>query len=78
MLWMYKHMVLSRRYEEALAEAYLEGKQPLFNMANGPLPGEMHLSNGQEPVRSGFVRICWITTSLQPPIGHTISQLPKA
>ncbi len=53
MLWMYKHMVLSRRYEEALAEAYLEGKQPLFNMANGPLPGEMHLSNGQEPCAVG-------------------------
>lgn len=52
-LWMYSRMVLSRRYEEALAAAYMEGKTPLFNMANGPLPGELHLSNGQEPCAVG-------------------------
>lgn len=46
-------MVLSRGYEERLAAAYMEGKTPLFNMANGPLPGEMHLSNGQEPCAVG-------------------------
>ncbi len=48
-LWMYATMVKSRAYEAAMARAYLEGKQPLFNMANGPVPGEMHLSDGQEP-----------------------------
>ncbi len=52
-LWMYEKIVLSRRYEEALEKLYMEGKQPLFNMANGPLPGEMHLSNGQEPCAVG-------------------------
>jgi len=51
--WMYSQMVLSRRFEERLAMAYLEGKQPAFNMANGPIPGEMHLSNGQEPCAVG-------------------------
>lgn len=51
--WMYSRMVLSRGYEERLAAAYMEGKTPLFNMANGPLPGEMHLSNGQEPCAVG-------------------------
>lgn len=50
---MYSRMVLSRGYEERLAAAYMEGKTPLFNMANGPLPGEMHLSNGQEPCAVG-------------------------
>jgi pyruvate dehydrogenase E1 component alpha subunit len=52
-LWMYENMVVSRRYEEAIEKIYLEGKQPAFNMANGPIPGEMHLSNGQEPVAVG-------------------------
>jgi len=53
MLWMYRHMLTSRRLEEAIAEAYFEGKKPVFNMANGPIPGEMHLSNGQEPCAVG-------------------------
>ncbi|GAA0415920.1 pyruvate dehydrogenase (acetyl-transferring) E1 component subunit alpha [Cocleimonas flava] len=52
-MWMYEKMVVSRRYEEAIAAAYMEGKSPVFNMANGPVPGEMHLSNGQEPCAVG-------------------------
>jgi pyruvate dehydrogenase E1 component alpha subunit len=52
-LWMYEMMVVSRRFEEAIEKIYLEGKTPAFNMANGPIPGEMHLSNGQEPVAVG-------------------------
>ncbi|WP_306117504.1 MULTISPECIES: thiamine pyrophosphate-dependent dehydrogenase E1 component subunit alpha [unclassified Roseitalea] len=51
--WMYRNMVTSRRLEEAIAKIYLEGKTPVFNMANGPIPGEMHLSDGQEPVAVG-------------------------
>lgn len=46
--WMYQNMVKSRYFEECTEHAYLEWKQPVFNMANGPIPGEMHLSNGQE------------------------------
>lgn len=52
-LRMYAQMVRSRRYEEAIKGAYMEGKQPLFNMAKGPIPGEMHLSSGQEPCAVG-------------------------
>jgi len=52
-LWMYETMVTSRIYENAIKAAYLEGKQPLFDMAAGPIPGEMHLSNGQEPCAVG-------------------------
>ncbi|WP_424987926.1 thiamine pyrophosphate-dependent dehydrogenase E1 component subunit alpha [Microbulbifer sp. S227A] len=51
--WMYRNMVTSRRFEEAIARIYFEGKTPVFNMANGPIPGEMHLSDGQEPVAVG-------------------------
>jgi pyruvate dehydrogenase E1 component alpha subunit len=52
-VWMYLTMVKSRAYEAAIKPAYLEGKQPLFNMAKGPIPGEMHLSDGQEPCAVG-------------------------
>lgn len=52
-LAMYEMMYMSRRYEEAIQAAYLEGKLPNFNMANGPIPGEMHLSVGQEPCAAG-------------------------
>jgi acetoin:2,6-dichlorophenolindophenol oxidoreductase subunit alpha len=52
-LWMYATMVKSRAFEEAIKPAYLQGKQPVFNMANGMIPGEMHLSDGQEPCAVG-------------------------
>lgn len=52
-IWMYEQMVVSRLFEEAIEKIYLEGKTPAFNMADGPIPGEMHLSNGQEPCAVG-------------------------
>ncbi len=52
-LWMYATMVKSRHFEACIKLAYLEGKRPVFNMAKGPLPGEMHLSDGQEPCAVG-------------------------
>ena len=48
--WMYTQMQRSRKFEEALIPLYFEDKLPAFNMRNGPLPGEMHYSFGQEPV----------------------------
>lgn len=50
---MYRDMVTIRVYEETMAQVYLEGKQPVFNIAAGPVPGEMHLAAGQEPVAVG-------------------------
>lgn len=52
-LWMYATMVKSRHFEACIKPAYFEGKRPVFNMAKGPLPGEMHLSDGQEPCAVG-------------------------
>lgn len=52
-LWMYGAMVKSRHFESLIKPAYFEGKTPVFNMANGPVPGEMHLSDGQEPCAVG-------------------------
>ncbi|PLR96902.1 thiamine pyrophosphate-dependent dehydrogenase E1 component subunit alpha [Bacillus sp. T33-2] len=54
LLWMYETMVKSRYYEENIIEAYSEGKKPVFNIGAGPIPGEMHLSNGQEPAAVGI------------------------
>ncbi len=53
LIWMYRTMILIRRYEERMAEAYLEGKSPRFDISAGPVPGEMHLAAGQEPVAVG-------------------------
>jgi len=59
-LWMYEKMIEIREYEETMAAVYLEGKLPpaiqrglAFDIGSGPVPGEMHLSAGQEPVAVG-------------------------
>ncbi len=53
---MYRTMCLIRRYEDCMAEIYTEGKTPLFSIAAGTVPGEMHLAAGQEPVAVGVIR----------------------
>lgn len=60
LLWMYETMLEIRHYEETMANVYLEGKLPpniqkglAFDIGSGPVPGEMHLSAGQEPVAVG-------------------------
>ncbi|MEH7379042.1 thiamine pyrophosphate-dependent dehydrogenase E1 component subunit alpha [Bacillus sp. JJ1533] len=52
--WMYETMYKIRYYEESMMDAYAEGKNPVFNIGLGPVPGEMHLSNGQEPAAVGI------------------------
>ncbi len=61
LLWMYEKMVEIRHYEETMATVYLEGKLPpaiqkglAFDIGSGPVPGEMHLAAGQEPVAVGI------------------------
>lgn len=54
LLWMYEMMVKSRYFEETMEEVYMEGKTP-FNIGAGTVPGEMHLSNGQEPAAVGII-----------------------
>ncbi|MEM0140283.1 MAG: hypothetical protein QXZ44_06725 [Ferroplasma sp.] len=39
----YFTMVKSRKYEPKLREYYLVGRKPLFSIAAGKIPGEMHL-----------------------------------
>lgn len=59
-LWMYETMLVIRKYEETMVKVYLEGKLPpqiqeglAFDIGSGPVPGEMHLAAGQEPVAVG-------------------------
>lgn len=54
LVWMYKKMVESRYFEETLVNIYSEGKTPIFNIGAGTIPGEMHLSAGQEPAAVGM------------------------
>ncbi len=60
LVWMYRTMVEIREYEETMAKVYLEGKLPpniqkglAFDIGSGPVPGEMHLAAGQEPIAVG-------------------------
>jgi pyruvate dehydrogenase E1 component alpha subunit len=52
-LGLYKTMVLCRTYEEAILREYHADKGPGFDIGKGLVPGEMHLSAGQEPVAAG-------------------------
>ena len=47
-------MVLIRTYEEAIRREYYADKKPAFDIGAGLVPGEMHLSAGQEPVAAGL------------------------
>lgn len=47
-------MVLIRTYEEAILREYHADKKPAFDIGAGLIPGEMHLSAGQEPVAAGL------------------------
>lgn len=50
---LYRQMVLIRTYEEAILREYHADKKPVFDIGAGLIPGEMHLSAGQEPVAAG-------------------------
>ena len=50
---LYETMVLARMYEEAILREYHADKGPGFDIGKGLVPGEMHLSAGQEPVAAG-------------------------
>lgn len=52
-LRLYRTMVLSRAFEDAILREYHADKGPGFDIGKGLVPGEMHLSSGQEPVAAG-------------------------
>lgn len=52
-LALYRMMVRIRAYEERILSEYHADKGPGFDIGKGKIPGEMHLSAGQEPVAAG-------------------------
>ena len=50
----YRQMVRIRAYEAALQRDYHADKAPAWDIGAGLIPGEMHLSAGQEPVAVGL------------------------
>lgn len=51
---LYQQMVLIRTFEEAILREYHADKKPVWDIGAGLIPGEMHLSAGQEPVAAGI------------------------
>lgn len=50
---LYETMVVIRSFEEAIRADYHADKKPAWDIGAGLIPGEMHLSAGQEPVAAG-------------------------
>ncbi|HEX2913113.1 MAG TPA: thiamine pyrophosphate-dependent dehydrogenase E1 component subunit alpha [Chloroflexia bacterium] len=50
---LYRKMAIIRNFEETMVNVYWEGKTPVFDIAAGTVPGEMHLAAGQEPAAVG-------------------------
>jgi TPP-dependent pyruvate/acetoin dehydrogenase alpha subunit len=67
---MHYQLVRIRLFEETLQKVYFEGKTPAFDIAAGPVPGEMHLAAGQEPVAVG------VAANLRPTDAVTATHRP--
>jgi len=52
-LAMYTEMVRIRQYESRILQEYHADKKPAWDIGAGLIPGEMHLSAGQEPAAVG-------------------------
>lgn len=52
---LYKEMVRIRQYESRILQEYHADKKPAWDIGAGLIPGEMHLSAGQEPAAVGVV-----------------------
>jgi pyruvate dehydrogenase E1 component alpha subunit len=50
---LYKEMVRIRQYESRILQEYHADKTPAWDIGAGLIPGEMHLSAGQEPAAVG-------------------------
>ncbi|MFB9839276.1 thiamine pyrophosphate-dependent dehydrogenase E1 component subunit alpha [Actinoallomurus acaciae] len=51
---LHRMMVLIRTFEGAILREYHADKKPAFDIGAGAIPGEMHLSAGQEPAAAGI------------------------
>ncbi len=77
LLDLYRMIVKIRTFEERVGEMYYEEKLPAFDIAAGPIPGEMHLYSGQEAVAAGacaHLKPDDPVTSTHRPHGHLIAK----
>lgn len=77
LLELYRTIVKIRTFEERVGAMYYEEKLPAFDIAAGPIPGEMHLYSGQEAVAAGVcahLRPDDPVTSTHRPHGHLIGK----
>ncbi len=77
LLDLYQMLVKIRTFEERVGEMYYEEKLPAFDIAAGPIPGEMHLYSGQEAVAAGVCAHLHPddpVTSTHRPHGHLIAK----
>ncbi|HMQ53169.1 MAG TPA: thiamine pyrophosphate-dependent dehydrogenase E1 component subunit alpha [Anaerolineae bacterium] len=77
LLELYRTIVKIRTFEERVGAMYYEEKLPAFDIAAGPIPGEMHLYSGQEAVAAGVcahLRLDDPVTSTHRPHGHLIAK----
>jgi TPP-dependent pyruvate/acetoin dehydrogenase alpha subunit len=77
LLNLYRMIVKIRTFEERVGQMYYEEKLPAFDIAAGPIPGEMHLYSGQEAVAAGVcahLRPDDPVTSTHRPHGHLIAK----
>jgi len=77
LLDLYRMIVKIRTFEERVGEMYYEEKLPAFDIAAGPIPGEMHLYSGQEAVAAGacaHLNPDDPVTSTHRPHGHLIAK----
>jgi TPP-dependent pyruvate/acetoin dehydrogenase alpha subunit len=77
LLNLYEMIVKIRTFEERVGAIYYEDKLPAFDIAAGPVPGEMHLYSGQEAVAAGVcahLRPDDPVTSTHRPHGHLIAK----
>lgn len=77
LLDLYRTIVKIRTFEERVGAMYYEEKLPAFDIAAGPIPGEMHLYSGQEAVAAGVcahLNADDPVTSTHRPHGHLIAK----
>ncbi|MCL2915490.1 thiamine pyrophosphate-dependent dehydrogenase E1 component subunit alpha [Shewanella corallii] len=69
-IWMLETMLASRHMDDRIMELYYRDKTPVFDIAAGLIPGEIHSSHGQEACAVGTVSALtgddWITATHRP------------
>ena len=75
---LYKAMVRIRQYESRILQEYHADKKPAWDIGAGLIPGEMHLSAGQEPAAVGVCAHLKKGDAITAPTAPTTLRWPTA